>query len=421
VTVTIATQTLSTLEVRTVVGGSGFKGITSFVPQLWVQTNVTLVEGGWANLNQGSAGQEIAIYTKEGWLYGIFDIQYFKTGIALQSGVDESFGFGHDYDPNFVLFVWNADDLYAYVRKGNASTYSAIGASKPADYATAYHDYKIVWEVDNALFYIDGVLVKTLTTNVPNIPLYIRFCNRCNVAGTPVEMPCGGPAFALVSPLGETVLSNLKMDIAAQTVGNIGIDIKAQTLTNLNINIAAQDADITVSISAQTVDITVLAPTGKMVSSGGAVASNTHVDLDAFSANTERTLLTVSGRGKLSHIGFWFIASSATEPVEDTQIRIYIDGALKFQSTLIQIDTAFNGGALLTQPSAVSTKYYANAVNPTAALTYCKTCSDVDSDLEYVGGFINIVFEYTTSFSVRVFNANKAGLVSVGVAYGAYV
>jgi hypothetical protein len=380
-----------------------------------------MAESQTALLAQASPGQEVSITAKEGFLGGIWNVQYLKTGVTMQTGVREWFGFGHVYNPNYVLFDVQPSATYARTSKGSTGTYTDITASLPVDYATAWHDYKIVWTAASCKFYIDGALAATITTNIPDIALEPMMDNSCNVSGTNVTLSLMAPSICMVSPVGDSVLGNLKMDVVAQTVGNIGIDIKAQTLSKLDINIAAQDADITVSIDAQTVDITVLAPTGKMVSSGGAVASNTHVDLDAFSANTERTVMSVSGRGKLSHIGFWFIASAATEPVEDTQIRIYIDGALKFQSTLIQIDTAFNGGALLTKPSAVSTAYYADAVNPAAALTHCKTCSDVASDLEYVGGFINIMFEYTTSFSVRVFNATKSGLVSIGVAYGAYV
>lgn len=83
--------------------------------------------------------------------------------------VDNTGGFGA-----YIMFSTGSDaTLRARVAVGS-ETATVIGT----DSLGAMHTYRIEWLADNAIFYIDGVEVADITTNVPNEPLRVVTSNN---------------------------------------------------------------------------------------------------------------------------------------------------------------------------------------------------------------------------------------------------
>lgn len=213
-----------------------------------------------------------------------------------------------------------------------------------------------------------------------------------------------------------------QVSIEAVEIETIPINIVAQTIGVIDINIASQDASIDITIAAQDLDVTILAPTGKMVSSGANVATASVIASQDLDSSTEYDLVTVTGRGKLTYVGFRMISDSNTLHANTCSLKVYIDGAVKFNVYIVRLDTHFNGDNLRSQMAAIDTKYRATVVNPVAALTYVKSAHVTVTDMVEVGGFVNIPFEYTTSFKVSVLtDGDFSGQIDLVAMYGAYI
>ncbi|KEQ78128.1 concanavalin A-like lectin/glucanase, partial [Aureobasidium namibiae CBS 147.97] len=55
-------------------------------------------------------------------------------------------------------------------QNSNTSPYSTYNVAAPADANTAWHEYRLDWLPGVSKFFIDGVLVQTITDNVPTAP-----------------------------------------------------------------------------------------------------------------------------------------------------------------------------------------------------------------------------------------------------------
>jgi len=175
-----------------------------------------------------------------------------------------------------------------------------------------------------------------------------------------------------------------------------------------------------VNITNATIDV--LAPTGKMVSSGETVATESYnSSAQAYSSGVELSLLTVTGRGKLITVGFQIIGTDTSTDCGATLLRVYIDGSKVFELPILYLDILLNGGAINNQATTVDTKYYANVTNPRGGLTVGRTHHTDISLWNRLGGFLNIPFEYTTSMAVKVYNSAVGGTIQAIIAYGAYV
>lgn len=84
---------------------------------------------------------------------------------------------------NFTRFVMfstgNNGVLRTRVVDGGSETATVLGT----DNLGAYHTYKIDWQTNNARFYIDDVLVDTITTNVPTASLNVMNSNSADTSG----------------------------------------------------------------------------------------------------------------------------------------------------------------------------------------------------------------------------------------------
>jgi beta-glucanase (GH16 family) len=55
--------------------------------------------------------------------------------------------------------------------------FSSYTSAAPSDSTTAYHEYRVDWSPSSTKFYIDGVLIQTITDNVPNTPGFLLWNN----------------------------------------------------------------------------------------------------------------------------------------------------------------------------------------------------------------------------------------------------
>ena len=65
------------------------------------------------------------------------------------------------YEPDQIYFTNQP------VHYGNPST---VSAPAPPDMTNTFHEYRLDWIPGQTLYYIDGVLVQNLTTNIPSMP-----------------------------------------------------------------------------------------------------------------------------------------------------------------------------------------------------------------------------------------------------------
>jgi hypothetical protein len=178
---------------------------------------------------------------------------------------------------------------------------------------------------------------------------------------------------------------------------------------------------LNIVIQDSAVNLRILAPSGLMVSVGGNIQTTTSLISEGFSAGVEKTIVSVSGRGRLRGIGWSISALNTTTDIKYTEIRIYVDGSLVFDLDLSTIDMLFNGYQVYLQGAATSTIYYAKTVNPKGAVSLAQTTSDSSGEWQLCNGFLNIETEYSSSLVVKVYNASVGGYVSMVVMYGPYV
>ncbi|CAD0081515.1 unnamed protein product, partial [Aureobasidium vineae] len=84
---------------------------------------------------------------------------------------------------------------------GYGAPYSTYSVAAPADANTAWHEYRLDWLPGVSKFYIDGVLVQTITDNVPSTPGSWIWNNWSN-----------GNAWAQGPPLADSVLKIRSID-----------------------------------------------------------------------------------------------------------------------------------------------------------------------------------------------------------------
>ncbi|WP_448578886.1 hypothetical protein, partial [Thermosphaera sp.] len=213
--------------------------------------------------------------------------------------------------------------------------------------------------------------------------------------------PVGLPDWTLPVSVVAQVVENLKVDIVSQSLGNLKVDIAAQSLEALdinivssqvtlnvcitssqvtldvniassqailNVNITSSQATLNVSIQAQVVDIKVVSPSGKAVNAADTLATSSVVDNVEVREGQEVTLLSITGRCRLSSIGIRVAGATSTTRAESTTIKVYVDGSLRVELDMHDLDR-LNGFAILEKVAATSSKYFADVANPQGALT----------------------------------------------------
>lgn len=83
----------------------------------------------------------------------------------------------------------------------NTSPISTYTSNAPNDATSAYHEYRVDWSSSGTSFYIDGVLIQTITENVPTTPGFWLWNNWSN-----------GNSWAQGPPSGNSVLKIKSID-----------------------------------------------------------------------------------------------------------------------------------------------------------------------------------------------------------------
>jgi beta-glucanase (GH16 family) len=90
--------------------------------------------------------------------------------VSSVSGTTHGFTFySNDTQEIDFAFVTNNDLLVHLTNEqvSNTATASSYTYAAPSDATTAFHEYRVDWIPGASMFYIDGVLIKTITDNVP--------------------------------------------------------------------------------------------------------------------------------------------------------------------------------------------------------------------------------------------------------------
>lgn len=78
--------------------------------------------------------------------------------------------------------AWLTNEQVTY-----SSPYSTYNVAAPSDANTAWHEYRVDWLPGTSRFFVDGVLVKEITDNVPTTPGSWIWnnceCHSCDLLG----------------------------------------------------------------------------------------------------------------------------------------------------------------------------------------------------------------------------------------------
>jgi hypothetical protein len=175
-----------------------------------------------------------------------------------------------------------------------------------------------------------------------------------------------------------------------------------------------------VMLIGQDVDITIVVPAGTGIASRDTKLQSLSTGGDIkCPVDAETTIFSVTGSGKVSHLGF-YIATS-TYWVHLNHIHIYVDGVLLIDLLIWEFEIA-NGGNMACLDPLLPNSSYAPAVNPRIALTYkgLNTVGEV-TNMGQAGGFISTPCEFNTSYVVKVLNKNNASTyIDAVLLYGGY-
>jgi hypothetical protein len=175
-----------------------------------------------------------------------------------------------------------------------------------------------------------------------------------------------------------------------------------------------------VMLIGQDVDITIVVPSGTAIAMGDTKIQNISSNgLILVNVGTETSIISIIGKGKLSHVGFNF--ASSTDFVGSSTINYYVDGIKLLSIAIGAIDIA-NGLNVMYATPEISGYSLATVVNPKMALTQA-LYGAIGERAGYMaaGGFIAIPCEFGTSLEIKVKN-NDLDIVGVSMiaVYGGY-
>jgi len=247
----------------------------------------------------------------------------------------------------------------------------------------------------------------------------------------------------------ESATAILPIEISASTA-IVPIEIKASSVTlnvnitgsvTLNVNITGSDAilnvnanvtnaNLNVVLQSQAVDLKIYTPSGKWVSASDLVSTY----IDAYGVliypNQETTIISVSGkRGRLKYIGMNIKNYvGAIDLTQYLRIRIYIDGSLKADIPLGRLDLfmgfpveklrqslvhhiatslswPFNTSRIGTNPDLYLVMPFFSG--PRGGITYF-IYNYTNAIITEIGLYINVEFEFTNSFVVKIYNSHSS-------------
>jgi len=230
-------------------------------------------------------------------------------------------------------------------------------------------------------------------------------------------------------------------DIAYDKSGNgnhgtiynaVWVSEQGQVAPLLAVNIAAKQVTLDINITAQDVDVKIYTPSGRWTTVSELVTSSyTWVSL-AVSPGEEKTAFSLTGRGRLITLGFYFTGSSANyDAYNKPWIKIYVDGETSPSISLSPVDIDHLSGWVLegamtrgfnrVDYGTAGQAAYATALNPVGGLTWMYKDSSTDK-VTQVGGFIRLAVEFMSSLDVKIYNSDAADTlyVSAAVFYGEY-
>jgi len=237
------------------------------------------------------------------------------------------------------------------------------------------------------------------------------------------------PATINVNITGSNVTLNVNItgsDVTLNVTGTVSISGTVNVTGTVNINTVSGIVNVNVQ---QAVDLKIYTPSGKWVVASDLLPKLTERQIAALPAATETTIRDLTGRGRLRTLSFLvYDTGAAFDIANDIRIRVYVDGSLRFEISLIGVDS-FSGypadylrqalmyaiaiGAALpfnTAKFATSPDRYIimpPQTSPLGGLTMA-VWDQTNSKFRVMAGYINLAMEFTSSLSIRIYNRNSS-------------
>jgi len=235
-------------------------------------------------------------------------------------------------------------------------------------------------------------------------------------------------------------VTNTILNVNATIVqSNVTLDVNV-TNTNLNVNATIVDSvvNINVVIKDATVDLKIYTPSGRWVVASDLLPKFTGSQAVALPAATETTVKNVTGRGRLRTLSFLvYDVGTPFDIANKIKIRIYVDGSLRFETSLIGVDSisgypadylrqamlyAIAKGIALpfnTAKFGESPDRYIIMpphTSPLGGLTMM-IWDQTNSKIRAMAGYINLGMEFTSSLSIRIYNSDASYSAYAVVSY----
>ena len=255
-----------------------------------------------------------------------------------------------------------------------------------------------------------------MTSDAPDYTLL----SDVNITGTEIMVAMDLQGATIAMPI----------DVQGATIA-LPVDIQGSTV-KLNVHIETSEALVDINIKSAIADVKIYTPSGKWVSASETIASSSYVSSVLVSAGSESTLFSLTGRGRLMSIGFRVNgASTSYNAFSKPHIRVYIDGETSPSIDLTPsnidrlsggvVERAMTYGFNRVDYGTAGQAAYATALSPAGGLTWAY--KDSTSGVVYfLGGFIKLDIEFTSSLEVKIYNSDTTSGVYVDavIFYGEY-
>jgi len=212
----------------------------------------------------------------------------------------------------------------------------------------------------------------------------------------------------------------------------VWVSEQGQVAPLLAVNIVAKQVTLDINITAQDIDIKIYTPSGRWTTASELISASSALADVSVSADEEKTLFSLTGRGRLMTLGILFDgASTDYDAYNKPYIRIYVDGET---SPSIELNPA-----RIDHLSGMVTHYaviygfnrvdygttgqvaYATALNPAGGLTWIYKNTDTGKWTR-LGGFIKLDVEFMSSLDIKIYNSDTANgvYVTTTIFYGEY-
>ncbi|TIA77337.1 concanavalin A-like lectin/glucanase [Aureobasidium pullulans] len=241
--------------------------------------------------------------------------------------------------------AWLTNEQVTYT-----SPYSTYSVAAPGDASSAYHEYRLDWLPGVSKFYIDGVLVQTITDNAPSTPGSWIWNNWSN-----------GNAWAQGPPLSDSVLKIRSIDgyFNRTTVAdNINLNPSSCPAVSSSSSSVAPSSTVVSSSSSSVVSSSsssVKSSSSSVVSSSSSVAPSSSSIVSSSSTVSSSSVATTSSATLSSSSSSSSSVAPATSSSAAAVTNFYIKDA---NNKLVNVPSGQDGVANYVTSQNSATSFY---------------------------------------------------------------